>query len=453
MIRILSVSAPLAAILVLVLSGCPSPFGYYSAGNVYVEKVQTPNASSFAPTATPTFRSTPSQGGAAVTVSGSPTENSDQSVEILSDTPNAHIYYTVDGSSPSPNTGTTRLYDPTHPISVTGNNTSITIKAVALKALMLPSAIASLTMSISYTTAAAPSFDHLTGTYSGPFTLTITESTPGSTVWYTTDGTDPVVGGGTSTYSGAAPITISVSQPTTVKAVATATGWTDSAITNATYSFVVGMPVLGGSFPYLTLSTPSSGATVWYTFDGSQPIPSVSSSTTSTLNFYVGSTETLRAIAVFPGWSTSSELNTSWSVPSGNLDFQTLSHTTLRAMVDNLATTTPIDNSDTSLIPVGQVIVYKTRLGDYGKLVVVNNNSDGNNGWDIHLITYDSSGNVIADASPQIRGTWLCDLEAGVETNVSASSDFQLQNQTSTVRYLAPINGATFLAAGVSTTF
>ncbi|MHB8770772.1 MAG: chitobiase/beta-hexosaminidase C-terminal domain-containing protein [Syntrophales bacterium] len=73
---------------------------------------------------------------------------SDQSVSIQCTTVGATIRYTTDGSTP---TAASTLY--TAPIPVTGNGTTVTIRAVALKAGMPDSAVASATYTI--TTGAA----------------------------------------------------------------------------------------------------------------------------------------------------------------------------------------------------------------------------------------------------------------------------------------------------------
>jgi sugar lactone lactonase YvrE len=83
--------------------------------------------------------------------------------------------------------------------------------------------------------AATPAFSLPAGTYAGTQTLTITDTTPAAVIYYTTDGSTPSTS--STVYSG--PITVSASQ--TVKAVATATGYTLSGVASAAY--VINRPV------------------------------------------------------------------------------------------------------------------------------------------------------------------------------------------------------------------
>ena len=70
--------------------------------------------------------------------------------------------------------------------------------------------------------AASPYFTLAGGHYTTPQTLALTDTTPGATIYYTTNGTIPTTG---STYY-AGPITISTSE--TVIAIAVAPGYSNS---------------------------------------------------------------------------------------------------------------------------------------------------------------------------------------------------------------------------------
>lgn len=78
--------------------------------------------------------------------------------------------------------------------------------------------------------AATPTFSVAAGSYSTTQRVTIASSTSGSTIFYTTDGTTPTTS--SNVYSGAVP----VSTTQTIKAIATANGYTTSAVASATYS-------------------------------------------------------------------------------------------------------------------------------------------------------------------------------------------------------------------------
>ncbi len=81
-------------------------------------------------------------------------------------------------------------------------------------------------------TCATPTFDPAAGTYTSAQSVTISTTTEGATIYYTTNGDDPVVSG--DVYSG--PITVSTSQ--TIKAIASAAGYESSSIATAVYNIV-----------------------------------------------------------------------------------------------------------------------------------------------------------------------------------------------------------------------
>jgi nucleoid-associated protein YgaU len=80
-------------------------------------------------------------------------------------------------------------------------------------------------------TVAAPAFAPAEGTYSGAQSVTITSSTEGAEIRYTTDGSAPSATGGT-VYTGAIP----VAATTTLRAIAIKTGWNDSPVVSATFA-------------------------------------------------------------------------------------------------------------------------------------------------------------------------------------------------------------------------
>lgn len=78
---------------------------------------------------------------------------------------------------------------------------------------------------------ANPTFSPAEGTYSGTQSVTITTSTAGASIRYTTDGTTPTSTVGT-IYSGA----VSINATTTLKAIAYKTGMSDSNVTSGLYT-------------------------------------------------------------------------------------------------------------------------------------------------------------------------------------------------------------------------
>ena len=156
--------------------------------------------------------------GAASQPTFSPAEgtyNADQSVAITTSTEGASIYYemTTNGDEPAAPTASSTLYSGPITVNVTGTK----IKAIAIKAGLDDSSIASATYTLQ---CVAPT---ITGSVEGKFgtsnTITLSCDTEGATIYYSTDGTEPSI-----EYT--APFVIYAT--TTVKAKATKTNYDDA---------------------------------------------------------------------------------------------------------------------------------------------------------------------------------------------------------------------------------
>ena len=146
---------------------------------------------------------------------------------------------------------------------------------------------------------AAPVFSPGGGTYTAAQSVTITSATAGASIRYTLDGSTPTSTTGT-VYSGA----VTIGTTTTLKALAYKTGWSNSAVTTATYTVnlpTAAAPVFspgGGTYTSaqsVAITSGTSGASIRYTLDGSTP-----TSTTGTLYaspVTVAASATLKAIA------------------------------------------------------------------------------------------------------------------------------------------------------------
>jgi hypothetical protein len=213
--------------------------------------------------------------GKVATPALTPTGNtyfSAQTVTINCDTSGATLRYTIDGSEP---TSSSTAYS--SPIEV--NSGTITVKAKAFKSGMTDSDTATATYTITPTgKVATPTFTPTGNTYSSAQSVTIGCDTSGATIRYTTDGSDPT--SSSTVYSG--PISVN-SGTLTVKAKAFKSGLTDSDTASATYTInpqKVSTPTLspgGGSYSsvqFVTVSCATSGATIRYTNDGSDPTSS-----------------------------------------------------------------------------------------------------------------------------------------------------------------------------------
>ena len=224
------------------------------------------------------------------------TYTSAQSVTIADATPGATIYYTTDGTAPT--TASTQYTSPI-PVSAT-----TTINAIATASGFATSAVASATYTIT-PAAAAPVFNPAAGTYTSVQSVTLSDATPGSTIYYTADGSLPTIA--SKVYSGA----IAVSSTTTINAAAVAPGYSMGPVSAAVYTINLApaaMPTFtppSGTYTSaqsVTLSDGTAGATIYYTIDGSVP---TTSSAVYIAAIPVTMTTTVKAIAGAPGYTTS----------------------------------------------------------------------------------------------------------------------------------------------------
>ncbi len=146
-----------------------------------------------------------------------------QSVTLSDGTGGAVIHYTTNGTTP---TTASTLYSGAIAVSAT-----TTIKALAVASGYTNSAVASAAYTISAApTAATPTFSPAAGTYTGTQSVTLSDATSGAVIYYTTNGTTPTTA--STLYGGA----IAVSATSTIKALAVASGYTNSAVASAAYT-------------------------------------------------------------------------------------------------------------------------------------------------------------------------------------------------------------------------
>jgi hypothetical protein len=164
---------------------------------------------------------------------------------------------------------------------------------------------------------ATPTFNPGAGSYNIQASVAISTATPGATIYYTTDGTTPTTS--SAVYSG--PITVTTSE--TLKAMDTAAGYTQqSAVASAAYTIthLAATPTFSpaeGTYnsPQSVTITATSGATIYYTIDGSTP---TTDSTVYTGSIEVSSSETIQAIAAAPGYTSSAVGSASYTISNGS---------------------------------------------------------------------------------------------------------------------------------------
>ena len=248
-------------------------------------------------------------------------------VALSTATVGATIRYTTDGSAPS---ASSTIY--TAPFLVTRTTT---VRAMASAGGMTDSEVASATYAIQ---AAAPTFNPPSGTYVGSVTVALASSTSGATIRYTTDGSTPTA---------ASPVyanPILLLRTTTIRAIATGSGLVDSAVSQAVYTVTAVPPsfsVAGGTYNQpqsVALSTPTSGAAIYYTTDGGTP------STASTLYtgpIAVSRSMTIQAIAVAGGMANSAVASATYTLQAATPTFNPPGGTYLLPQLVELASASP----------------------------------------------------------------------------------------------------------------
>jgi uncharacterized repeat protein (TIGR03803 family) len=147
-----------------------------------------------------------------------------QTVKITDATAGTVVYYTINGGTSS------NKY--TEPLSV---SESETIAAIAVSSTLPQSQVATASYQIG-SVAAAPVFSPPAGTYTLAQLVTLIAAAPHATIYYTTNGTTPTTS--STKYTG--PITVSATE--TIKAIAVATGYTDSPVASARYTITPIIP-------------------------------------------------------------------------------------------------------------------------------------------------------------------------------------------------------------------
>lgn len=144
----------------------------------------------------------------------------------------------------------------------------------------------SLTSATSPAQVATPTFTPAAGTYTSAQSVTITCATAGATIKYTTDGSTPTTA--SATYTGA----INVAATTTIKAMATKSGMTNSAVVTAAYTInanptAVTIPVTGPYVQYLEMGLSPAD------LNGVAALKSQNTAINQTMKYNVGTTVTL----------------------------------------------------------------------------------------------------------------------------------------------------------------
>ena len=187
-----------------------------------------------------------------------------------------------------------------------------------------------------------PSFSPEAGTYMGSKNVSIS-STDGATIRYTTDGTTPTEI--SAVYSGA----ISVTATTTIKAKAFKDGLEASPVASATYTIQCATPTFsveaGTHVGSQSVTISTTYGDIYYTTDGSTP---TTSSTLYSGAITIGTTQTVKAIAVKSGCENSEVASAAYTIQCATPTFSPA------------AGTVPYNQSVTISTTYGDKIYYTT---------------------------------------------------------------------------------------------
>jgi predicted CXXCH cytochrome family protein len=174
-----------------------------------------------------------------------------------------------------------------------------------------PSPVASGTYNL---VASTPGFSPAPkGIFNTAQSVTLTDATPGATIYYTTNGTTPTAA--SIPYTGPIP----VSTTTTIKAIAAGHDFGPSAVATGTYTLVAATPVFSpaakGTFTLpltVTMTDATPDVTIYYTTNGATP---TTASTRYTKPIRVTGSVMLKAIAVGNGYDASEVAGGSYVPP------------------------------------------------------------------------------------------------------------------------------------------
>ena len=198
-----------------------------------------------------------------ITAGGSFT-TSPQTVTIGCTTEGASIYYTTDGSNPTTST-TGKTIASGSTIDIKENTT---VKAIAVKEEWISSDAVEATYEFNVE---CPSITpSCTFEHGKSITINLSCNTNGSTIYYTTDGSDPTP------ESAVCNGEITLSETKTIKAIACKEGWNSSQIVSATYTEknIVSIPTLSltpgkyNTIQECIVKCATEGATIYYSING-----------------------------------------------------------------------------------------------------------------------------------------------------------------------------------------
>jgi len=266
--------------------------------NAFVAKVNVgAPASATATTTKLSASANPAATGASVTFTATVSANTGTAA------PTGSVVFSVDGAAKATVVLVSKVAKFSTSTLTAGQHT---IKASYAGNSTFSASSATLTEAIGQARVAMPNFTPAAGTYAPSQAITLSDATAGATIRYTTNGTTP--NATSPKYS--APIHLT--KTTTIKAIAVATGKTNSLVASATFVIKPAAPApkfspAGGKYtlPITVKLTDkvTAGLVIYYTTNGTAP--TLSSTKYPAAGIKVTKKETIKAIAVATGYSKS----------------------------------------------------------------------------------------------------------------------------------------------------
>jgi hypothetical protein len=295
--------------------------------------------------------------------------------------------------------------------------------------------------------AAAPVISPNGGTFDSPQTVTMTDATSGATIYYTTDGTMPNTS--SLVYSGG--ITVSTSE--TINAIATASGFTQSAVATSVFTITAPPP----PSPQISSVTPDIGS------QGQQGL----SVTIAGANFVAGSTSVTfgggtAGITVVPTslvvtpTSITATLNIAQTTPAANYDVVvTVTSEPPPATLSGgftVAVPVPTDNEPITVtdspfvVAVNSAINVTAPVAYFSPSTLGFSNQTGSQLLQISNIGTGSTANLIISNAPAISGSGSSAFTISQPTCTNQATSFPITIPsegacTFTVSYTVPTSG------------
>lgn len=266
--------------------------------------------------------------------------------------------------------GTKNLY-----ITVTagdGSNNGVRISKVEIFTNEPSVTYSAYCTSIIITAVETPEISPAGGVVASGTEVTITCSTDGANIYYTTDGTTPT--SSSTAYNPVSKPTITVAQ--TIKVIAVKDGLEDSEVASASYTIAVpcAMPTFSldeGEYvkgTTVTISTETVDATIYYTTNGDTP---TTSSLVYSSDITINSAMTIKAIAVKDGMLNSEVASVSYTV----IDYVTLPFSWAGGTSAELTSTTGVTASGLGSDYADSNAPYRVKMDNANDYIQIKTNA------------------------------------------------------------------------------